>query len=422
MKSREPSRLAPRLRFPEFASLPGWPRTPLGAALKEHGLKSDGTSEVHSVSLGKGIVPQVEHMGRSFAASDTGHYSLVRPFDLVYTRSPLAIFKLGIVKQHKANHDALVSPLYGVFKPHNRHIGRIVEAFFDSPARSVRYLDPLAQKGAKNTIQLSNERFLSGHIYLPDNEDEQEKIADCLGSLDDLIAAEGRKLEALRQHKQGLMQQLFPLPERTENGVKLPAETVPRLRFPEFEEAGEWAVGRLEPCIDLISGVHLAPDAYATSGECPYFTGPSDFTNNREMVQKWSNESAAIAQHDDTLITVKGSGVGELWHLELDRVVIGRQLMAARPRSGSHSFLYYLLDTQRRRLEDLSLGNLIPGLSRPDILTLEVAMPGPPEQQRIGECLSVLDEQISVREVGLKNLRNHKCGLMQRLFPTPETP
>ena len=39
---------------------------------------------------------------------------------------------------------------------------------------------------------------------------EQKKIADCLGSLDDLIAENSRKLEALRQHKQGLMQQLFP--------------------------------------------------------------------------------------------------------------------------------------------------------------------------------------------------------------------
>ena len=64
---------------------------------------------------------------------------------------------------------------------------------------------------------------------------EQQKIADCLGSLDDLIVAEGRRLDALRQHKQGLMQQLFPQP----------GETVPRLRFPEFRDAGPWEVKRL---------------------------------------------------------------------------------------------------------------------------------------------------------------------------------
>ena len=67
-------------------------------------------------------------------------------------------------------------------------------------------------------------------IPIPSSPTEQQKIADCLGSLDDLIAAEDRKLEALRQHKQGLMQQLFPQP----------GETVPRLRFPEFSDEGAW--------------------------------------------------------------------------------------------------------------------------------------------------------------------------------------
>ena len=73
-------------------------------------------------------------------------------------------------------------------------------------------------------------------IPCPTSDDEQQKIADCLGSLDDLIAAEGRKLEALRQHKQGLMQQLFPQP----------GETVPRLRFPEFQQRPGWEEEKLD--------------------------------------------------------------------------------------------------------------------------------------------------------------------------------
>lgn len=202
----------------------------LGSALEEHGLKSDGRSEVHSVSLAKGIVPQIEHLGRSFAASDTTHYSLVRPFDIVYTRSPLALYKLGIVKQHRSTGNAIVSPLYGVFVPRNRHLGQLIEAYFDSPYRNIQFLDPLAQKGAKNTIQLSNDRFLSGSLFLPEDEDEQQKIAHCLGSLNDLITAEGRKLDALRQHKQGLMQQLFPEID----------QATPRLRFSEYAASRGW--------------------------------------------------------------------------------------------------------------------------------------------------------------------------------------
>ena len=130
MTADKPSRLMPNLRFSEFQSRPSWPSTTLRDVLHEHGLRSDGASEVHSVSLAKGIVPQIEHMGRNYAASDTSHYSLVRPFDIVYTRSPLARFTLGIVKQHKGKNNAIVSPLYGVFEPRNRHIGLILEAYF----------------------------------------------------------------------------------------------------------------------------------------------------------------------------------------------------------------------------------------------------------------------------------------------------
>ncbi len=73
-------------------------------------------------------------------------------------------------------------------------------------------------------------------LCYPGDPEEQQKITDCLDSLDDLIAAEGRKLEALRQHKQGLMQPLLPLP----------GETVPRIRFPEFHNAGEWEEEKLQ--------------------------------------------------------------------------------------------------------------------------------------------------------------------------------
>ena len=94
--------------------------------------------------------------------------------------------------------------------------------------------------------------------------DEQQKIADCLGSLDDLIAAEGRKLEALRQHKQGLMQQLFPRD----------GETQPRLRFPEFRDAGEWedaleAVGDATEAVGANVRQSLKVNEYLASGTVP---------------------------------------------------------------------------------------------------------------------------------------------------------
>src|SRR5690606_21498558 len=122
----------------------------------------------------------------------------------------------------------------------------------------------------------TNATFLSGQLPLPPSEGEQQKIADCLGSLDDLIAAHSRKLAALQDHKKGLLQQLFP----TEG------QTTPKLRSPGFE--GEWAEKRIRKCVKLISGVHLPPEGYGSTGSLPYFTGPSDFTDSVDCVKKWT--------------------------------------------------------------------------------------------------------------------------------------
>lgn len=130
-----------------------------------------------------------------------------------YTKSPLRDYPYGIVKQSKLDEDVAVSPLYGVFSPRNKHISALVEAYFDSPYRSKRFIGPLAQKGAKNTINITNQGFLSGKLPVPLSEAEQQEIADCVSALDALITAQTEQVAALKEHKKGLMQKLFPNPE-----------------------------------------------------------------------------------------------------------------------------------------------------------------------------------------------------------------
>lgn len=222
--------IVPALRFPEFHKYKGWDLKPLSDYLTEYREKSDGRSKVHSVSLSKGIINQIEYLGRSFSADDTSHYKLVKPYDVVYTKSPTGDFPYGIVKQNFNLYNVIVSPLYGVFTPNNRYIGYIIHSIFESAIRLNNYLSTLVQKGAKNTIQISNDTFISKEILLPDNDDEQQKIADCLSSIDALIKATENKIDELKAHKKGLMQQLFPAE----------GKMVPTLRFPEFQNAGEW--------------------------------------------------------------------------------------------------------------------------------------------------------------------------------------
>src|SRR5262249_23631230 len=141
-------------------------------------LKSTGEEEVYSVSVHKGLINQVEHLGRSFSAEKTGHYNRVRPGDIVYTKSPTGDFPLGIIKQSKIEKEVIVSPLYGVFTPETLHIGVMLDAFFEAPENTKSYLASLVQKGAKNTISITNKRFLEGRLTLPIDTKEQAAIAD----------------------------------------------------------------------------------------------------------------------------------------------------------------------------------------------------------------------------------------------------
>lgn len=385
--------LVPRLRFPEFSKSKPWRLTALHEVLYEHGLKSDRKSEVHSVSLTSGVVPQVEHMGRSFAAADTSHYSLVRPLDIVYTRSPLAVFRLGIVKQHRRTHDAIVSPLYGVFAPTNKYVGQLIESFFDSPARSVGFLDPLAQKGAKNTIQLSNERFLSGRIYLPEDEREQRTIADCLTWLDDLIAAQGRKVETLMAHKKGLMQNLFPRE----------GETVPRLRFPEFRD--EWIEKLLE---ELAESISSGKDKAAPNGIYDLYGSTGIIGKTDSAPYRGKHLLAARVGANAGLLT---KAIGQFGVTDNTLVIILKSPC-------SIDFVHY-------HLSSLGLNKMIFGSGQPlitggQLKSLSLRLPSEAEQRRVANCLTSLDAGISAEAAALTALKAHKKGLIQGLFPSPE--
>lgn len=193
--------------------LPGhkgeWSEVALGQVLTEHGLQGTGAEEVFSVSVHKGLINQIEHLGRSFAAADTGHYNRVLPGDIVYTKSPTGEFPLGIIKQSKITQEVIVSPLYGVFTPATRALGVILDALFESPIAVRNYLHPLVQKGAKNTIAITNRRFLEGKLRVPMDPAEQAAIAEVVATTQAELACIEAEIDALTRQKRGLMQKLL---------------------------------------------------------------------------------------------------------------------------------------------------------------------------------------------------------------------
>jgi type I restriction enzyme S subunit len=187
----------------------GWKVVKLKTVLTEHGDKSTGSEEVYSVSVHKGLVNQIEHLGRSFSAANTDNYNRVHYGDIVYTKSPTGDFPLGIVKQSYAKEDVIVSPLYGVFTPRTFNLGIVLDFYFSSPARARNYLFPIVQKGAKNTIAITNKTFLSKALHLPVDEKAQKAVAEFVYAAREEIDLLKQLADKYKTQKRGLMQKML---------------------------------------------------------------------------------------------------------------------------------------------------------------------------------------------------------------------
>ena len=164
--------------------------------------------DICSVSVSKGIVNQVEYLGRSFAAKDTSNYHVVRFGDIVYTKSPTGDFPYGIIKQSNIKSPVAVSPLYGIYEPKSFVIGKYLHYYFCSPENTLNYLHPLIQKGAKNTINITNLHFLDNKVSIP-NKAILETTVVAITSLASRCDLEEDALCRYLKQKEFLLKNLF---------------------------------------------------------------------------------------------------------------------------------------------------------------------------------------------------------------------
>ena len=186
-----------------------WQKKELRKVLQERNEKNTKGYEVCSVSVTQGVVNQIEYLGRSFAAKDTLHYNVVKYGDIVYTKSPTGDFPYGIVKRSNIRYNVAVSPLYGVYEPVNDNIGIILHFYFMQPSNALNYLHRLIQKGAKNTISITNGRFLENTIPLPNSSEETKRLAWLLTAIQNKMALELDLLSNYQKQKQYLLRQMF---------------------------------------------------------------------------------------------------------------------------------------------------------------------------------------------------------------------
>jgi len=367
------------------------------------------------------LVSQLEYFNKKVAAKDLSNYYLLHEGDFAYNKSYSKGYPMGAIKPLRLYDKGVVSTLYICFRVKDGFDGSFYEHYFEAGLLNPE-IAKIAQEGgrAHGLLNVSVKEFFKDvNIFVPQLE-EQQKIADCLSSLDALIAAQKGKLDALKTHKKGLMQQLFPRE----------GETVPRLRFPEFRDAEVWKEERLENMAKRGSGhtPNKQIPSYYNGGIKWVSLADSNkldagyiYNTKYEISEEGLKNSSAVLHPEGTVILSRDAGVGKSAVL-YSPMAVSQHFMAWRCQESklSNWFLYYLLQKLKPSFEVIAVGNTIKTIGVSYFKEMLILAPSLPEQQKIADCLSSLDALITVQNEKVKALQKHKKGLMQQLFPNPE--
>ena len=417
MSTEEKKRLVPKLRFPEFFSAGTWDADGLGVV-------ADFVNEkiaLERIALGNYV--STENILADFGGIDkasklptTGSVTRFQSNDTLVSNIRPYLKKVWVAdKEGGASNDVIVI----------RAKQRLIPQYLSSLLKNDAFID-YVMTGAKGVKMprgdLGTIKAYPAHYP---SKPEQQKIANCLSSLDELIAAQGRKVEALKTHKKGLMQQLFPRE----------GEIQPRLRFPEFLNAGKWVLEPIGDKVELLSGYPFdGPDISQDCTGVPLLRGinvtEGRVRHNPEIDRYFTGSLDALEKYklqlNDLVIGMDGSKVGKnsalITTADAGALLIQR---VARLRAKSvdlMKFIFQQINSSKfhRYVDKINTSSGIPHISAKQIREFSIAFPSNLEQQRIADCLTSFDTLIAAATKELETLKTHKNGLMQQLFPAVE--
>ncbi len=413
--------LVPKLRFPEFREAEGWkPVTLKKASVPVTERVGQRKLTPVSISAGIGFVPQAEKFGRDISGNQYQLYTLVRDGDFVFNKGNSLKFPQGCVYLLQGWGQVAAPNVFICFRLKDGYSNDFFQNCFEQNQHG-NQLKKHITSGARSNglLNISKETFFGVEIPTP-GLPEQQKIADCLSALDELIATQARKVDALKTHKKGLMQQLFPRE----------GETQPRLRFPEYQNAAEWSSDSLGSIFDTSSGGtpdRTKPEYW--NGSIPWITTSLvDFniiTDADEFITEegLNRSSAKVFPQNTILMAMYGQGKtrGQVAMLGV-KAATNQACAAILPRKDiDPRFVFLNLGSRYEELRRLSNSGGQENLSQGLIQKLQFSYPNDQvEQQRIATLLTSLDDLISAQTQKLEALKAHKKGLMQQLFPTTE--
>ncbi len=420
MNDKQENILIPKLRFPEFKDSGEWEEKPIGELGDTiSGLKNKKGSDF---GRGKPYVTYKQVFDKSYIdfkecgkveIKDNENQNKIKKGDILFTTSSETPDEVGFasVVLEKQKEETFLNSFCFALRPNdlNTLIPQFSRYLFRSPTYRKK-VSSIAQGSTR--FNLSKNVFLDISLLIPQPA-EQQKIASCLSSLDELLEAHKQKLELLKAHKKGLMQNLFP-----QEGEK-----VPKLRFPEFKNSGEWEekklgeLGKPLMCKRIFKEQTTSnPNNGVPFYKIGTFGRVADSFIPTELYNEYKRKYS-FPKVGDILISASGT-IGRLviydgapaYFQDSNIIWLGHNEEII-----SNSFLFYCYSIIKWQTSD---GGVIRRLYNSDFMNIKVLFPkNKKEQQKIASCLSSVDELITAEAEKIEQLEKHKKGLMQGLFP-----
>lgn len=390
-------RLTPKLRFPKFRDAEGWHTLPGNEVFDQiSNREAPAGLPILAITQEYGAIPRDDidyHVSVTDKSIET--YKEVLPGDFIIS---LRSFQGGI---EYSEYHGICSPAYIILRKRIELENLFYKHLFKSHSFILQLTKNL--EGLRDGKMISYAQF--SELQLPSPSlPEQHRIAVCLSSLDDLIGTENRKLDALKAHKKGLLRDLF-----TREG-----ETRPRLRFPEFRDAGEWISQPLSLVAENLDSIRIPiTEKDRKRGDIPYYGASGVVDHVKGYI---FNEDLLCVSEDGANLVARTYPIafsisGKTW-----------------VNNHAHVLRFQNISTQKL-VEDyincIDLTDYITGMAQPKLNksmlgNITIPLPTQAEQHRIASCLSSLDDLIAAQTDKIEALKIHKKGLMQQLFPAQE--
>ena len=409
-KDKDIKTVVPALRFPEFRDGEGWKIVSLGEVCDVVG---GGTPDTKEDSYWNGDILWLtpSEVGNRFISDSCRKITLsglknssakLLPAGSIVLTTRATLGEMSILVTEASTNQGFQSlvPKLGTNKDYIYYLQPIIKE------QCLRF-----SKGS-TFLEVSSTSVKNFKIPFTSNK-EQEKVADCLGSMDDLISSVADKIETLKEYKKGLMQQLFPAE----------GKTIPAIRFPEFQNAREWKQIKLRDVGEPLMCKRILKEQTTNEavGNIPFykigtFGGNPDAYISKDILEDYKRKYS-YPNKGDILISAAGR-IGRLvffdgkpaYFQDSNIVWIGNSETKI-----LNAFLYRVYQTLKWQTSD---GGIVSRLYNSDLKNMTIIFPeNKIEQQKIADCLLSVDELISTEIAKLDQLKAHKKGLMQQLFP-----